>query len=96
MKIKKKTGRVSMWYQNGKPRSLIDGPRIRLIYPDGKIEWANLSIFVGRDNNYQLFTCAPCYLPEWKSRVTKKEAENIMHKWDKKMRFKRAEFLGWL
>lgn len=53
-----------MFYQHGndaKLNTVNHGPRIRLFYPDGRIEWASL------EPNCEIvynFTECPCYVPE--------------------------------
>lgn len=101
MKWNKNTAkkRPSMWYQDGNEKALnrfIYGPRVRIVYPNGVVEWASLDKNI-RDTDY-LFNTKACYIAWLKAILPKNQAEaiKIMNRFDKQSCFPEAEFLGWL
>lgn len=92
--------RPSMWYQDGAGDlySINYGPRIRIIYPNGKIEWATLyKTYYGYSHS---FNSTPCYINNhyYCDHIPKNQTEAIalMNQYDERMYFHKAEFLGWL
>jgi len=85
-----KYDRPMMFYQPGDKNSW---DRIRLVYPDGTMEWYSL-INVDLFNYHPIFTI-PCYLIN-KDIKSAKNSIKLMHKYDRKRCFPRAEFLGYL
>lgn len=59
--------RPAIFYQDGNGLSdgIINGPRIRIVYPDGNVEWCSLSsnsMYLGIQR--YTFDRVPCYLQE--------------------------------
>ena len=106
-----KSSRPLFFYQNGRRsgdrdriQDLLNGPRIRIVYPNGNIEWAT-----SVDSEYlqSLFSFTdkkpPCYLEEEYLRDFKrkkptniKEALDLIKFHDKQCGYKSQEFLGYL
>lgn len=89
--------RPAMFYQDGRDDSSLSwGPRIRIVYPNGKIEWLTLV-----DDRFDLFNefsfkRIPCYLSD--NLLTKarnfKDAIRIITKHDNEYKFAEMIFIG--
>lgn len=94
MRLKKPTGkRPAMFYQDGDGISdgIIFGPRIRIVYPNGKIEWCSLSRTLPLT---YMFEREPCYLEVLNRANNFEDALKIIAKFDEGENFPPMEFLG--
>jgi len=83
--------RPAMFLQPGKENGrddVVEGPRIRIFYPDGHTEWTPLK----SDHSLFEFCMAPC----WDSlfRTTMNDAMRRANKFDESVGFPKMEFLG--
>lgn len=102
-KKKKPSGKhPAMFYQEGLAynnfweRTLSFGPRIRIVYPNGQIEWSTLVEGYYDDFNKFSFEALPCYLSD--NFLTKarnfKDAIRIITEYDNENEFPEMIFIG--
>lgn len=99
--MKKPSGkRPAMFYQDGDIRGneiSMNAPRIRIVYPDGLVEWCNLyqheEIW---HPPVQMFNNIPCYIYSRGLKKAKnfKAAIKLINTYDIECGFKPMEFLG--
>jgi hypothetical protein len=94
--------RPMMFYQDacGLISSYNNASRVRIVYPDGKVEWASLAFsgeaFTIFDYGYTFGKYRPCYLEHRNRFKNAKEAIEFIHEFDKKEGYQPMEFLGYL
>ena len=76
---------------------LITGHRLRLVYPDGKIEWMSFETL--KVSDVYVFNRPPCYIEEngWKTKNppnTFNQAMCVIADYDRQYGFKPMEFIG--
>ena len=95
--------RPTMWYQRaeGKQYDILNADRIRIIFPNGKIEWCSLSEFTAErlkvlDQPIHFFSTTPCYLRYYgvEKPTNHQEALTVMRRFDRQEGYPRAQFLG--
>jgi len=91
--------KAALYYQKGNVKSmyLYYRDRLRIIYPNGKMQWLLLQgYWEWRDVCYGN-ACQNKPHEEWHSQFPSfKHAVKAMNEFDKRQGYKKAEFIGWV
>lgn len=94
-KIKARKDKVAMFYQAGfMEESRINGPRLRMIFPNGKSKWIALHELHQNISSLHEWT-VPCWA-DGENHEKFQEAIKAMRKFDRKEGYKRATFIGYI